>query len=393
MKRIAPLIFFAASGLVLAQQPAQDSPGAWRRVGDPPPASAPAATPAPAPSPAATPSQNPEPTARDQYGQPVAPPQGAPVPQQPQDAQAPQQPQDAPPAADPDALTSPAPPPEVMQPPAAAQPQTTPQQAPTRPAYGLPHQLTLQPGSYLTVRINQPLSSDRNHEGDPFTASLMQPVVVDGVVVVQRGQTVYGRVAEAQKAHTDKPSRLKLELTGLTIADGTQIPLQSQLVTRQGGTTPGGVQAGTIVGTTAVGAAIGGAAAWGTGAAIGAGAGAAAGIIGVLVTRHHPTVVYPETALTFQVTTPVTVSTDRAPQAFRFVGPEDYQPGMQYATRPGPRPVGPGSYYYAPGYAPAYGYGYPYPYYYGYGYPYYWGPGIGVYWGGGWGGWGYRRWR
>ena len=248
-------------------------------------------------------------------------------------------------------------------------------------------QLTVKPGTYVSVRINQPLSSDRNHEGDPFTATLMQPVVVDGVVVAQRGQTVYGRVAEAAKAHVDKPSRLRLELTSLTLADGTQAPLQSQLLTRQGGSTPNGVQAGTVVGTTAVGAAIGGAAAWGTGAAIGAGAGAAAGIIGVLVTRHHPTVVYPETALTFQVTSPVTVSTERAPQAFRYVGPEDYQQGHQYASRPGPRPAGPGAYYYGPGYGyPYYGspyYGYPY-----YGYPYYWGPGIGFYWGGG-----FRRWR
>lgn len=359
MKRIAPLIFLAASSLVFAQQPSQETPGAWRHVGDPPPASTPAAT--------SNSAQNPEPVAQDQSGQPNQ--QAAPSDQAG------------------DAVTTPMPPPEPP-----AMPAQPPQgAAPTgKPAYGLPPQLTVKPGTYVSVRINQPLSSDRNHEGDPFTATLMQPVVVDGVVVAQRGQTVYGRVAEAAKAHLDKPSRLKLELTSLTLADGTQAPLQSQLLTRQGGSTPNGVQAGTVVGTTAVGAAIGGAAAWGTGAAIGAGAGAAAGIIGVLVTRHHPTVVYPEMPLTFQVTSPVTVSTERAPQAFRYVGPEDYQQAQQYASRPGPRPAGPGAYYYGQGYGYPY-YGYPYyasPYY---GYPYYWGPGIGFYWGGGFGG--YRRWR
>jgi len=275
-------------------------------------------------------------------------------------------------------------------------PAPMPQQS-QRPAYGLPPTLTLKPGTYVTVRINQPLSSDRNHEGDTFTATLMQPVVVDGVVVAQRGQTVYGVVAEAAKAKTDKPSRLQLGLTGLTVMDGTQVPVKSQLVVRTGGSTPPGVQAGTVAGTTALGAVIGGAAAWGTGAAIGAGAGAAAGLIGVLVTRHHPTIVYPETALTFQVTAPATISTERAPQAFRYVGPQDYQQGMQYATRPGPRPAGPPASYYGPGYGYPYAYGYGYPYGYGYGYPYYgypywYGPGVGVYWGGrGWGG--YRRWR
>ena len=47
--------------------------------------------------------------------------------------------------------------------------------------------------------MNQALSSDRNQEGDIFTATLTQPVVVNGVVVAQRGQTVMGRVAEATR--------------------------------------------------------------------------------------------------------------------------------------------------------------------------------------------------
>jgi hypothetical protein len=181
---------------------------------------------------------------------------------------------------------------------------------------------------------------------------------------------------------------LRLELTSLTLVDGTQAPVHSQLVTRQGGRTPAGVQAGTVVGTTALGAAIGGIAGYGTGAAIGAGAGAAAGIIGVLLTRNHETIVYPETALTFQTTSPMGISTERAPQAFRFVGPGDNRPQPQLARRPPVPPGGgPGYSYGGPGYyGPAYG-----PYYYGYGYPYYWGPSVGV--GFVWGPRYYRRWR
>jgi hypothetical protein len=193
---------------------------------------------------------------------------------------------------------------------------------------------------------------------------------------------VYGRVAEAQKAHSDKSSRLGLELTSVTLADGTQATIRSQLVARQGSTTPAGQQAGTIVGTTAVGAAIGAAADWGRGAAIGAGAGAAAGIIGVLLTRNHPTIVYPETPLTFRVESPVTVSTARAPQAFRFVGPDEYERGYNAQAPPRPYPVEPrGSFYFGPSY---------YPYY-----PYYWGPSIAFGWGGGYyyGRGYYRRWR
>ena len=243
-------------------------------------------------------------------------------------------------------------------------------------------------GTFVTVRINQPLSSDHNQPGDTFTATLTQPVVVDGVVVAGRGVTVYGRVAEAQKAHGGNSSRLGLELTGLTLADGSQAPVRSQLVNRQGSRTPAGVQAGTVAGTTAAGAAIGAAADWGRGAAIGAGAGMIVGVAGVLLTRNHPTVVYPETLLTFRVESPVTISTLRSPQAFRYVGPDEYErPGYQtrlQGPRPGPAPGYYTPYSYGPGYYPYYPY-YPYPY---------WG-GIGVYWGPGfvYGRGGFGRWR
>jgi len=168
-------------------------------------------------------------------------------------------------------------------------------------------------------------------------------------------------------------SRLGLQLTGLTLADGSQAAIQSQLVTRDGHGNVG-QDVATIGTTTAVGAAIGAAADWGRGAAIGAGAGAAAGLIGVLLTRGPETVVYPETALTFRIETPVNVNIARAPQAYRYVGPNEYDHPVdtQLARRPPPpRNVwggGPALYYPYP-----YGYGYPYGGYYPYG-----GVGVGV---------------
>lgn len=330
------LVFLAASSLALAQDrppvtpQQQPAPGAWRRVGDPPP------TPLPQ---AGAQAQDPsEPVDRtDQFGQPVQD-NNAPYPQQGPPNQVPNQFPQGP-----------------------ARPNDRPNYA--RPAYGLPPEVTLQPGTFVTIRTNQPLSSDHNQQGDTFTGTLAQPVVADGIVVAQRGETVYGVVAEAKKARNGDSSRLGLELTSLTLADGTQVPVRSQLVARQGSTTPVGAQAGTVAGTTAVGAAVGAAADWGRGAAIGAGVGAAAGVIGVLLTRNHPTEIYPETPLTFRVEAPVAISTARAPQAFRYVGPDEYERGYNAQLQPRPRPVGPPApYYYGPGY---------YPYY-----PYYWGPSV-----------------
>jgi hypothetical protein len=287
---------------------------------------------------------------------------------------------------------------QQQQPPQSEPQQSEPQQRNDRPPaatarmapppYGLPPQVTIKPGTFVTVRTGQPLSSDRNQEGDVFSATLTQPVVVDGVVVAQRGQTVMGRVTEARKAgRASGVSHLSLQLTGLTLADGTQANVQSQMVTRNGQTSVGNDVAA-VATTTAVGAAIGAAADWGRGAAIGAGAGAVAGIAGVLLTRGHPTVVYPETLLTFRIDTPVTVSTMRAPQAFRYVDPYEYDRPVQTQVvrerRPAPYYNGAPPYYYGGYYGGYYGPGYGYPY---------WG------WGGFGGGLvivghgGYRRWR
>jgi len=251
---------------------------------------------------------------------------------------------------------------------------------PSGPPQALPSRLTIPAGKFLTVRVNQPLSSDHNQAGDFFTATLAEPLVVDGIVVAQRGQTISGRVSEVDKGGRVKGvSRLGVQLTELTAVDGQQLPIRTQLVGRNGRSTVGR-DAAVIGGTTAVGAAVGAASTWdaGRGAAIGAGAGAALGIAGVLLTRGAPAVIYPETLLSFRVEAPVSISTDRAPQAFRSVDPNEYQqqqqprPPMQARTAPyGYGGAAPYPYYGGPAY--------PYPYAYGYpAYPYYYGPGFGV---------------
>ena len=56
------------------------------------------------------------------------------------------------------------------------------------PHYGLPNAVVIKPGTYVTVRVDQPLSSDHNQQNDFFSATLAQPIVVDGIVVAQSGQ-------------------------------------------------------------------------------------------------------------------------------------------------------------------------------------------------------------
>jgi hypothetical protein len=341
MKKISAVCRFsigmlAVAGFALAQD---QTPHAWRSVDDPPPAAQ-------------------DQSAPDQFSQAAPPPAFSNSPQ-----------------GGGQAAPAPYPGPAAGPYPTAA---PYPSAAPPPPNYNVPARLTIKPGTYVTIRTNQWLSSDQNHVGDTFTGTLEQPVIVDGIVVAQRGQSVYGRVTEAQKAgRVEGTSRLGMQLTDLTLVDGQQQIIQSQMINRSGPTS-NGRDAAAIGGTTALGAAIGAGVDWGRGAAIGAGAGAAAGIIGVLLTRGHPTVVYPETVMTFQTTAPAIVATDRSPQAFQPVNTQpDYGPAPPPAPTQGATPPAVSCYncgapppapapYPAPYYAP-----YPYPYAYGYPYPFY----------------------
>jgi len=281
----------------------------------------------------------------------------------------------------------PGPPPQVQpDPQQQEQPGQPPQyQNQLNPDPPMPAQLTLQSGTFVTVRVDQYLSSNKNAAGDGFTATLTQPLVVDGIVVAQRGQTLGGRVSEAQKAGRVKGvSRLAVELTDMTLVDGSQVPISTQLNGAVGPTGKGSDAA--IVGSTAgVGAAIGAGAGGGAGAAIGAGSGALAATIGVLLTRGRATEIFPETELTFRIASPVAIGTTRAPQAFHYAGPNDYgqragsqgAPALQTRSRYGYGPPPP--YYYGPGYYyPYYGRGPSFGFYYGprygYGPRYYHGP-------------------
>lgn len=243
-------------------------------------------------------------------------------------------------------------------------PQNTQSTPPSYPT--VPPSLTLPAGTVIQVRTNEWLSSDHNLPGDGFNATLAQPIVVDGWVVARRGQNVFGRVTIAQKARHDNhnASQLGLQLSELTFVDGQLLPIQTQLVQTSAGTDHGR-DVGIVGTTTGVGAVIGAIAAGGTGAAVGAGIGAIAGL-GVISTNGKPTVLPPETPLTFQLEGPVTLSTTKSQFAFQTVTQEDYsnasnQPRyLRYGAYPPP---------------PYYGYPYyGYPYAYGpYFYPYAWG--------------------
>src|SRR5580698_2487511 len=332
----------------LAQQDQQNPPDPQH-----PPATAPANPPQTQQDQAMPPQQDQQAQPDQQQQDQSAPPQNQQAPDQQQDQQA------APPPPPPD-QSGPLPPAPTPQ---YQQQEPPPQQYPrVRPA-NLPNALTIPAGTVIQVRTSDWLSSDRSKTGDEFTATLVQPIVVDGWVVMRRNQSIIGRVTDAKRAgRVSGVSKLQLDLSRLTLVDGQLVPVQTTLLNASAGTS-NGRDAAAIGVTTGTGAAIGAAAAGGPGAAIGAGAGFVASVAGVLLTRGKPTIIPPEDVLTFRLENPVTISTVRSNVAFRPVTPQDYA-----QTRPAPprprlvRPYPPPPYgYYAYPYGP-----YPYPAYYGY---------------------------
>jgi hypothetical protein len=209
-----------------------------------------------------------------------------------------------------------------------------------------------------------------------FTATLVEPLIVNGVVAAQPGSTVTGQVVETQDSRGVRAlGKYGLLLTSVTLADGQQLPIHAPITSVREHGPSAGQDVGTMATTTALGAIIGGAIGWGTGAAIGAGVGALAGA-GILVNEHAHDSIKPEELMTFSLAAPVEISTVSAPNAFHWVQPGEFshrELRPRYAYAPAPVVVA------------------PYPYYYGYYGPYWYGPGIGfTYWRGGWG---HRHWR
>jgi hypothetical protein len=159
----------------------------------------------------------------------------------------------------------------------------------------------------IPVRLDETVSSEHSTAGDTFNASLSEPLVVDGLVIAERGARVTGRIVDVQKAgRFSGTSSLELELSTLFTSDGQKIAISTDPWTRRGDSSRSG-EAAKIGGGAALGAIIGAVAGGGAGAAIGAGVGGIAGAGTVAATRPKPANVPSETIVRFRMAAKVTI--------------------------------------------------------------------------------------
>lgn len=175
----------------------------------------------------------------------------------------------------------------------------------------VPANVTVPAGTRISVRTIDRIDSSENHPGDRFKASLEEPLVVNGAVVVPKGADVYGRLAESKKSGTfTGKSELQLELTGIVV-NGQTVPLvtgEYELT----GKSKGASTAKRTIGGAALGGIIGALAGGGKGAAIGAGVGGGVGAGSEIITKGDQVKVPSETLLEFTLEQDVSIPARRS---------------------------------------------------------------------------------
>jgi hypothetical protein len=158
------------------------------------------------------------------------------------------------------------------------------------------------------VYTTSALSTAVNKTGEPFTATLAEPIADGNWTIAERGALVEGVVAESDPGgRTKGVASLTIAINQLTLADGRTISLSANPVTTRANTSKGkdakkiGIGAG-------LGAAIGAVAGGGSGAAVGAAVGGGAGTAAALATRGDPATVPSESLVTFVLTSAVTIT-------------------------------------------------------------------------------------
>lgn len=92
-----------------------------------------------------------------------------------------------------------------------------------------PLNVTVPPGTYMSVELQDAISTDKSSPGDSFSGSLAKDVVVDGLTVFEKGSVVHGRVEAVQEPGRVKGlAQLTLKLTSVK-RNGIDIPIQTQM--------------------------------------------------------------------------------------------------------------------------------------------------------------------
>jgi BON domain len=179
------------------------------------------------------------------------------------------------------------------------------------PVQTLPRSVVLGQGTFIPIRITDPVSSKTAKPNDEFHGTIAANVFQSNLVLIPGGTPVLGRVVEAKEAgHFVGQALLTIELVSIRLpsSDGAQDVslITESLSSKANGR--GANTAGKTAGGAGVGALIGALAGGGTGAGIGALAGGGLGASANAITRGQEINIRPETLLRFRTAAPLQVT-------------------------------------------------------------------------------------
>lgn len=223
-------------------------------------------------------------------------------------------------------VSRPAPAPENSSTPAAASNggsmwETRPAVQPSAPEYREPEppappapefvDLTVPSDAVLGLQIERTVSSELARVEDRVDARVTRDVRVGDRVAIPAGSTVRGSVSEVDRGGRMKgKARLAIKFHTIVLADGTQLPLKTDAVVREG-QSPGGESAAKVGGAAIGGAILGAILGGGKGAAIGGAVGAGAGTAAAMTNDRNPATLAAGTTVTVRVQAPVTVTVQK----------------------------------------------------------------------------------
>ncbi len=163
----------------------------------------------------------------------------------------------------------------------------------------------------IGLQVDRSLSSETAHLEDRIEARVTRDVMAGGQRAIPAGARMVGSVVLVDRGGKIKdPARLGVRFHTLVLADGTEMPLRTEAIYRDGDS-PGNESSkkigGAAVGGAILGAIIGG----GKGAMIGGATGAAGGTAAVMAGGRNAATLPAGTIVTARVAGPVTVQVEK----------------------------------------------------------------------------------
>lgn len=191
-----------------------------------------------------------------------------------------------------------------------------------------PQKVTVPAGTVFQVRTVEGLSSETNHESDPWHGTLNSDIVVDDQTVIPAGAEVEGHVMEAHAStHYTGGASLVLGVDKVNF-NGKSYQIATDTWQRKADTR-GKNTVEKTAGGAAVGAILGGIFGGGKGAAIGSVAGAGAGAGANTITKGQKVELRPETLVSFKLQNPISVMPSASTERHGTVIRPDSSPDQQ----------------------------------------------------------------